>query len=105
MLHLGAKGAMLALLGAAVCTRSVLALLLVPVVGVAPCWLGHRLFEGNRPTSRSQPNASLLGALITRVTRRPAPSSGGRPYYSFAADLRMCAAMLVGARGRGIERR
>ena len=89
---------MLLALVVAVATGSLLALLLIPVVGVAPCWLGHRLFEGNRPTSRTRPEASLLGTLLMRGT----PSRGGRPYYSFAADLRMCAGML---RGESAERR
>ena len=95
-LHFAAKVAMLVAVGAAVATGSVLPLLLVPIVGVGPCWLGHRLFEGNQPTSRTRPEASLLGTLFMRG----APSRGGRPYYSFLADLRMCAAMLHGgARG------
>jgi hypothetical protein len=93
-LHLAAKVAMLAAVGAAAVTRSALPLLLVPIVGVGPCWLGHRLFEGNQPTSRTRPEASLLGTLLMRG----APSRGGRPYYSFAADLRMCAGMLRGER-------
>jgi hypothetical protein len=98
-LHLAAKAAMLVAIAAAVVTRNVLPLLLVPIVGVAPCWLGHRLFEGNQPTSRTRPEASLVGTLFMRGT----PSRGGRPYYSFAADLRMCAGML--RRGRLDERR
>jgi hypothetical protein len=98
-LHLAAKVAMLVAVGAAAATRSVVPLLLVPIVGVAPCWLGHYLFEGNRPTSRTRPEASLLGTLLMRGAR----SRGGRPYYSFLADLRMCGAMLRG--GRRDERR
>lgn len=103
-LHLLAKAAMLGALATAIGGRTPWPLLLVPVVGVTPCWLGHWLFEGNRPTSRTQPDASLLGTLAARLTRRPAASSGGRPWYSFAADLRMCAAMLAGERRRGVER-
>ena len=98
-LHLAAKVAMLLAVAGAAAMGSIAPLFLVPVVGVAPCWLGHRLFEGNQPTSRTRPEASLLGTLLMRGT----PSRGGRPYYSFLADLRMCAAMLRG--GRGDERR
>jgi|GEM_PF-4751949 len=124
-LHLAAKLLAIAGLAAAVHERSALLLLAVPVLAVAPCWLGHLLFEGNRPVSWSQPSASLLGAICgicslrgirgiaSRRDRRrrrhrrelPAPGrpsfatpprpAGGRPYYSFAADLRMCGAMLA----------
>jgi hypothetical protein len=142
-LHLAAKLLALAGLAAAVYERSILLLLAVPVLAVAPCWIGHLLFEGDRPVSWTQPSASMLGTLgricgIGRVghrgnignsansrdsgdsgTRRsrlraPAPAPdpdrrprdarrqlparppGMRPYYSFAADLRMCGAMLGG---------
>lgn len=115
-LHLAAKLLAIAGLAAAVHERSALLLLAVPVLAVAPCWLGHLLFEGNRPVSWSQPSASLLGAIAgiggiahrrDRRRRRelPAPGrpsgaapprpAGGRPYYSFAADLRMCGAMFA----------
>lgn len=99
-LHLAAKVLMVVAVVAALRTRSVAPLLLVPVLGVAPCWLGHWMFEGNQPTSRTRPGASLLGTLLMRGDR----SGGGRPYYSFAADLRMCAAMLFGERERRAER-
>jgi hypothetical protein len=140
-LHLAAKLLALAGLAAAVYERSVLLLLAAPVLAVAPCWIGHLLFEGDRPVSWTQPAASLLGSLgricgigdganggdcdnrcdcdntdssdsadsgtrrgrlravpdpdpdHPRDARRPRPP-GVRPYYSFAADLRMCGAML-----------
>lgn len=111
-LHLAAKLLALAGLAGAVYERSVLLLLAVPVLAVAPCWIGHLLFEGDRPVSWTQPAASLLGSLgricgIGRGGRgghggdnargaRPRPRPPGvRPYYSFAADLRMCGAMLA----------
>src|SRR5260370_13192190 len=130
-LHLAAKLLALAGLAAAVYERSVLLLLAAPVLAVAPCWIGHLLFEGDRPVSWTQPSASLLGTLgriccigrgahrvnrddssagrdsLTglasdldrpRATQPPRPA-GVRPYYSFAADLRMCGAML-GMRAR-----
>ena len=145
-LHLAAKLLALAGLAAAVYERSVLLLLAVPVLAVAPCWIGHLLFEGDRPVSWTQPAASLLGSLgrICGIGRsgessnsadsdnradcdntasdsadsgthrgrlrapalapdpdrpRGARPPGVRPYYSFAADLRMCGAML-GMRAR-----
>src|ERR1700686_603511 len=127
-LHLAAKLLAIAALAAAVHERSALLLLAVPVLAVAPCWVGHLLFEGNRPVSWSQPSASLLGTIggicglrglrglrgmgssarwrrLGRRPEMPAPGlpsgptpprpAGGRPYYSFAADLRMCGAMLI----------
>jgi len=96
-LHLAAKLAMLALIGLAAYRREPLWLLAVPLAAVAPCWLGHFLFEGNRPTSWTRPAASLLGALRAPFEHRPAASSGARRerrYWSFLADLRMCAGML-----------
>ncbi|HEY6324530.1 MAG TPA: Mpo1-like protein [Thermoanaerobaculia bacterium] len=98
-LHLAAKLLALAGLAAAVYERSVLLLLAAPVLAVAPCWIGHRLFEGDRPVSWTQPAASLLGSLgricgIGGIGARQPRPPGVRPYYSFAADLRMCGAML-----------
>lgn len=89
-LHLFAKVAMAALLVLAIFDRSWLALLAAPFAGVLPCWLGHRLVEHNRPTSWTQPTASLLGTLL--VFHRD--TGAGRPYWSLLADLRMCASML-----------
>jgi hypothetical protein len=121
-LHLAAKLLAIAGLAAAAYERSVLLLLAVPVLAVAPCWLGHLLFEGDRPVSWTQPSASLLGTLggilgigignLGGIGKRrgrlrggpdpghpsgarPPRPPGGRPYYSFAADLRMCGAMLA----------
>ena len=91
-LHLLAKVAMLAALGLAAIGSSLAALLLAPVLGVLPCWLGHFVFEHNRPTAWSRPAASLLGSL----TRAGARSGEGRPWYSFVADLRMCRDTLRG---------
>src|ERR1700686_814220 len=98
-LHLAAKLLAIAALAAAVHERSALLLLAVPVLAVAPCWIGHLLFEGDRPVSWTQPAASLLGSLgriggIGGISARPPRPPGVRPYYSFAADLRMCGAML-----------
>ena len=98
-LHLAAKLLALAGLAAAVYERSALLLLAAPVLAVAPCWIGHLLFEGDRPVSWTQPAASLLGSLgricgIGGIGGRPSRPPGVRPYYSFAADLRMCGAML-----------
>jgi hypothetical protein len=131
-LHMLAKLLAIAGLVAAVHERSVVILLAVPVLAVAPCWLGHLWFEGNRPVSWNQPSASLLGTLAAACgmgrTRRdggaagegrgqlglptgdgrplqaeppptprtPETPAGGRAYYSFLADLRMCGEMLTG---------
>ena len=106
-LHLAAKLLALAGLAAAVYERSILLLLAVPVLAVAPCWIGHLLFEGDRPVSWTQPAASLLGSLgrLCGIGHVDTGVNRVRPYYSFAADLRMCGAMLgrlamPGSRGR-----
>ncbi len=98
-LHLFAKVAMLAAAVTAVAVPSLLALVAIPVAAVVPCWLGHWAFEHNRPTAWTRPSASLLGTLASRITGR-GRSRGGRPWYSFAADLRMCATMLGLGGGR-----
>lgn len=93
-LHLFAKFAMAALLVVAIVDRNWLALAAVPFAGVLPCWLGHLLVERNRPTSWTRPAASLLGTLRAKLTLHRHAAGGGRAYWSFASDLRMCAAML-----------
>ena len=104
LLHLAAKLAASAALGVAVWQRSVLAVAATPVLAVAPCWVGHLVFERNRPTAWSRPSASLLGWAVRRITGR-SPGRGdsrrGRPYFSLLADLTMCRDML---RGRGAAR-
>jgi hypothetical protein len=106
-MHMLAKLLAVAALLGAVRERSIALLLAAPVLAVAPCWLGHLWFEGNRPVSWEQPSASLLGSLAARVRRlvgrgrdgaRPAAPAASRACYSFLADLRMCGEMLV-ARG------
>jgi hypothetical protein len=113
-LHMLAKLLAVAGIAAAAYQRSFLILLAVPVLAVAPCWLGHLWFEGNRPVSWNQPSASLLGTLgalfgiragggtgtgRTGVAGGPGGAGTGRgqrAYYSFLADLRMCGEMLTG---------
>lgn len=91
-LHLLAKVGIVGAIGVAVVTTSVLPLLAVPVVAVAPCWLGHVLFERNRPTAWTRPSASILGSVARLAGTRAVSerSRRGRPWYSFAADLVMC---------------
>jgi hypothetical protein len=110
-LHLLAKLLAAASLLGALRAGSILLLLAAPVLAVAPCWLGHLAFEGNSPVSWERPSASLLGTLAglagrlrrllepvwtgRRQALPPPPPSAGRPYYSFLADLRMCAEMIL----------
>lgn len=94
LLHLCAKVLILTMPALAVLLRSPWPLLALPLVAVAPCWLGHFLFERNRPTSWSQPSESLLGWLrLRRARRAPERRAQARPYYSFLADWVMCASM------------
>ena len=73
-LHLLAKLLAAASLLVAVRERSVLLLLAAPALAVAPCWLGHLWFEGNRPVSWERPSASLLGTLAAGARRLAAPA-------------------------------
>jgi hypothetical protein len=111
-LHLAAKLLALGAVAVAGAVHSPLPLLAAPALAVAPCWLGHLLFEHNRPVSWTRPSTSLLGTLwgslgMARLARSarsaPAPADGAvrrsrragwRGYYSFLADLRMCGEML-----------
>jgi hypothetical protein len=105
-LHVAAKVAALGALGVAVWDGSVTALVMAPVLAVVPCWVGHLLFERNRPAAWSSPSASLLGTIVGAVMGRSAtggaPSRRGRAYYSLLADLTMCRDILA---GRGHARR
>lgn len=98
-LHLVAKLGIVVAVAVGVVERSVLALLAAPVLGVAPCWIGHFVFERNRPTAWTRPSASLLGALVRG--RAGAGERRGRPYYSALADVRMCWDMLRTSLSRG----
>jgi hypothetical protein len=73
-LHLLAKLLAAASLLGAARQRSVLLLLAAPALAVAPCWLGHLWFEGNRPVSWERPSASLLGTLAGWARRLAAPA-------------------------------
>ena len=99
LLHLLAKVLAIVALVASVVRGSWLALAAAPLLAVLPCWLGHLVFERNRPTFWTHPGTSLLGTLRIRLFGG-AGGDGGRPYYSLASDLLMCAAML-GLRGSG----
>jgi hypothetical protein len=49
--------------GAAVVTVNPAWLLLTPVVGYAPAWIGHFVIEGNKPATFKHPLWSLRGDL------------------------------------------
>lgn len=93
-LHLLAKFLMVGALVFAAVRSSWIALLLAPLLAVLPCWLGHLLFDRNRPTSWTRPASSLLGTIGRVLGLGKGDGGGGRAFWSFAADLRMCAAML-----------
>ncbi len=103
-LHLLAKILALACLGAAFSRQSLAALLAAPVLAVAPCWIGHLLFERNRPASWDDPATSVLGTLA-RLLQRGNAGRSGRWYYSVLADLRMCAEMVGLARAGAASER
>ena len=71
-LHLFGTSAALGLIGVGVVQRRPLLLLLAPLVGYGPAWIGHFLVERNRP------------------------ASFGHPLWSLRADLKM---LLLAARG------
>ncbi len=60
--YLGTSSALI-LTGSAAIARLPLLLLLVPVVGYAPAWIGHFVVEHNRPATFKHPLWSLRGDL------------------------------------------
>jgi len=60
-LHFLGTSMALAAVSAALTLVAPLALLLVPLVGYGPAWIGHYLFEKNRPATFAHPWWSLRG--------------------------------------------
>lgn len=60
-LHFAGSVLVLALLAAALATGQWLLLLAMPVVGYGFAWVGHFVFEKNRPATFQYPLYSLLG--------------------------------------------
>ncbi|MGH7199641.1 MAG: Mpo1-like protein [Planctomycetaceae bacterium] len=62
-LHVMGTSAALVLLGLGVLCRRPSLLLLAPIVGYAPAWIGHFLIERNRPATLAHPLWSLRADL------------------------------------------
>lgn len=63
-LHVIGTGLVLLFLATAIWTGHWLWLLAAPVVGYGFAWLGHLLFERNRPTTFRHPLYSLAGDFV-----------------------------------------
>lgn len=63
-LHFAGSVLVLALLAAALATGQWLLLLAMPVVGYGFAWVGHFVFEKNRPATFQYPLYSLLGDWV-----------------------------------------
>ena len=63
-LHFAGSTLVLALLAAAIVTRAWWLLLLVPIAGYGFAWVGHFVFEKNRPATFKYPAWSLLGDWV-----------------------------------------
>jgi hypothetical protein len=63
-LHFIGTALTLCLLGAAIATASWLLLLAVPLAGYGFAWIGHFVFERNRPATFAHPWYSLLGDFV-----------------------------------------
>ena len=63
-LHFVGTGLALVLLGLAVTTGDWRALLAMPLAGYGFAWVGHLVFEKNRPATFSYPWYSLAGDLV-----------------------------------------
>ena len=59
--HVVGSGLVLAVLATAVVTRNAWWLLVMPVVGYGFAWVGHFVFEKNRPATFQYPLWSLMG--------------------------------------------
>src|SRR3984957_11448595 len=62
-LHYAGTTMAIATVLAAVATRKPAWLLLTPIVGYGPAWIGHFVIEGNRPATLDYPLWSLRGDL------------------------------------------
>jgi hypothetical protein len=60
-LHFLGTSLVVVLLGLIAATGNWLLLVLVPVVGYGPAWIGHFYFERNRPATFRHPLYSLMG--------------------------------------------
>jgi hypothetical protein len=63
-LHYLGSTLVLAILAAAIATRTWPALLLLPLVGYGFAWAGHFFFEHNRPATFRYPLYSLIGDWV-----------------------------------------
>jgi hypothetical protein len=63
-LHFVGTGLVLLVIALAVITREWLWLLAVPVLGYGFAWVGHFVFERNRPATFRHPLYSLAGDLV-----------------------------------------
>ena len=70
-LHVAGSALTLAILAYAVVTATWMALLLLPVVGYGFAWVGHYVFEKNRPATFTNPVFSLMGdwVMFSQVLR------------------------------------
>ncbi len=63
-LHALGSSLVLATLAAAILGREPWLLLALPIAGYGPAWLGHLLFERNRPATFTHPIYSLIGDWV-----------------------------------------
>ncbi|MGD9715099.1 MAG: Mpo1-like protein [Thermomicrobiales bacterium] len=63
-LHVAGTGSVIALAVGAIVTRKPLLLLGTPIVGYGFAWVGHFLFEHNRPATFKQPVLSLVSDFL-----------------------------------------
>ena len=63
-LHFSGTALLLVIIGASIATRRWSLLWLLPVVGYGFAWIGHFVFEKNRPATFSHPWYSLLGDFV-----------------------------------------
>jgi hypothetical protein len=60
-LHVAGTGLVLLTVAAALISGQLKWLLVLPVVGYGPAWIGHFFYEKNRPATFSHPFYSLMG--------------------------------------------
>lgn len=82
-LHMLGSWLVIVVLLAALLARKPVWLIWLPVVGYGPAWLGHFIFERNRPATFKYPLYSLIGdwvmfkdLLVGRESLQPPDSDG-----------------------------
>lgn len=86
--HFFGSSLVLTLLGVSVVTQSWLLALLLPFAGYGPAWVGHFVFEKNRPATFTYPGWSLLAdwVMMKDILSGRVPLLGELPAHHYSGS-------------------